>query len=276
MNLKEEIINLYKKTATQLPKDVVFALQQAYSREENKTSKEVLEKVLENIKLAEEKQKPLCQDTGMPIFYIRHPRKYSRSYLKATIREATNEATKSIPLRPNAVNSLTGESLGNVPVLHFKEVDEDEFKINLLMKGGGSENVSSVYKLPNRDLNAHRDLDGVKKCVIDAVFKAQGTGCPPYIVGVAMGSSIEEVAHRAKKQLIRPLDDHSVIPELAKLEDELLEKINRLGIGPLGMGGGTTALGVKVFSGIRMPASYFVAVSMSCWCLRRQGVIIKS
>lgn len=275
MDLKSEIINLYKKTATQLPEDVVFALQQAYNKEESKTSKEVLDKILENIKLADSEQKPLCQDTGMPIFYIRYPRKYSRSYLKETIREATNIATKIIPLRPNAINSLTGESLGNVPVLHFKEIDEDEFKINLLMKGGGSENVSAVYQLPNRDLNAHRDLDGVQKCVIDAVFKAQGTGCPPYIVGVAMGSSIEEVAHRSKKQLIRKLDDSSVIPKLAELEKEILEKINQLGIGPLGMGGSTTALAVKVFSGIRMPASFFVAVSMSCWCLRRQGIVFE-
>lgn len=275
MDLKTEIINLYKKTATQLPSDVVFALQQAYSKEESKTSKEVLGKILENIKLADSQKKPLCQDTGMAIFYIKYPKEYSRQNLKTIIKEATNEATKIIPLRPNSVNSLTGENLGNVPVLHFKEIDnDDKLKIDLIMKGGGSENVSAVYQLPDKDLNAHRDLDGVQKCIIDAVFKAQGTGCPPYIVGVAIGSSIEEVAHRSKKQLIRKLDDVNPIPELAKLESEILEKINQLGIGSMGMGGTTTALAVKAFSGIRVPASFFVAVSMSCWCLRRQGIVV--
>jgi fumarate hydratase class I len=275
MDLKSEIINLYKKTATQLPQDVVFALEQARAKESSEISANALDTILENIKLASKESKPLCQDTGMPIFYIRYPRKYSRTYLKKTIKEATNEATKIVPLRPNAVSSLTGESLGNVPVLHFKEVEKD-FKIDLIMKGGGSENVSAMYQLPNKSLNAQRDLDGAKKCVIDAIFKAQGKGCPPYIVGVAMGSSIEEVAHRSKKQLLRKLDDINPIAELAKLENEVLEKINQLGIGSMGMGGSTTALAVKIFSGIRMPASFFVGISISCWCLRRQSIKIEN
>ncbi|UCC91255.1 MAG: fumarate hydratase, partial [Candidatus Aenigmatarchaeota archaeon] len=155
----------------------------------------------------------------------------------------------------------------NKPVIHFEE--SDKFGVELLMKGGGSENVSGIYSLPDPELKADRDIEGVRKCVLDAVMKAQGEGCPPYILGVALGGSLEEVANLSKRQLLRKLDDENDDSELVKFEKELLREINKLGIGPSGLGGKTTALGVKVTKSLRHPASFFVGIAFSCWALRR-------
>ena len=267
MDLKKEIINLYRKAAIELPDDIIFALQRAKKNEGDSNSKEILGKILENIKKAKDESKPICQDTGIPIFYVKYPTIHSQKELKRIIEEATIDATKEIPLRPNAVDSLTNKNIGNKPIIHFDE--SEDLKINLLLKGGGSENVSSIYQLPDLKINANRNLDGVKKCVLDTTFKAQGKGCPPYIIGVAIGGSIEEVAHSSKRQLLRKLDDQNPIKELKNFEENLLNQVNQLGIGPMGLGGKTTALSIKIESNIRHPASFFVAVSMGCWCLRR-------
>ena len=143
---------------------------------------------------------------------------------------------------------------------------------DLIMKGGGSENVSKIYFLPDKELGADRDLRGVEKCIIDAVFKAQGKGCPPYIIGVALGGTLEAVAYLSKKQLLRNIQDNNEDKELDIFEKEVLENINKLNIGPLGLGGKTTALAVKINSSYRHPASFFVGVSFGCWCLRRQSL----
>jgi len=267
MGLKQKIVDLYKKTSVELPKDVVFALEKAKDNENNPVSKEILEKILENVKLAKNEEKSICQDTGTPIFYIKHPKEYSQKELKRIIDEATDMATSEIPLRPNAVDSLADRNIGNKAVLHFEE--SEELQIDLMLKGGGSENVSAIYKLPNLEINGHRNLDGVRRCVIDAVFKAQGKGCPPYLLGVAIGGSIEDAAYLSKKQLLKKIDDINPVTELESLEQQILKDVNKLNIGPLGLGGETTALAVKIFSGLRHPATFFVGVSVGCWCLRR-------
>jgi len=269
MELRERIVQLFRKTATELPEDIISALKEAYKKE-SPIGKDILSNIIKNIEQAKIKSRPICQDTGTPFVHVKHPREYSQKELRKVINEAADIATKEVPLRPNAVDTLTGENIGNVPIIYFEEADE--LKIDLLLKGGGSENVSAAYQLPNKELDAHRDLDGVKKCIIDAVFKAQGKGCPPYIVGIATGGNIEDVAHRAKKQLLRKIDDNNTNPELEKFEKEVTEKINSLGIGPMGLGGSATVLGVKATGGIRHPASFFVGVSISCWCLRRQSL----
>lgn len=269
MPTKENIIGLYRRCATELPSEITNGLKESLENEKNENAREILKTILENINTAKKESKPICQDTGTPIFYVKYPKNYSQRELKKIIDEATIIATKEIPLRPNAVDSLTDKNVGNKPVIHFEE--SDKLKIDLFLKGGGSENISAIYHLPDKEINAHRNLDGVRKCVLNAVFKAQGKGCPPYIIGVAIGGSIEEVANLSKKQLLRKIDDINPILELRDFEKNALNEINKLNIGPLGLGGKTTALGIKITTSYRHPASFFVGISFGCWALRRQS-----
>jgi fumarate hydratase class I len=274
MNLKEKIIELIRKTADELPADVIAAMKKAEKEEDNPVAREILHKLLLNVNEAGGKKKPMCQDTGTPFFYVKYPRKYTQKQLAGIIKEATDEATLAVPLRPNAVDCLSGKNIGNRAVIHFEESDDPKGKleIDLLLKGGGSENVSIIYSLPNIELKADRTLEGVRKCILDSVFKAQGKACPPYMVSAAIGGNYEDVATAAKKQLLRKLDDQNSVPELAALEKKVLKEINELKIGPMGLGGKTTALGVKITAGTRHPASFFVGISISCWGLRRQSL----
>lgn len=263
---ESDVFELYRKASTELPPDVVEGLETARGNEKGRP-KEILGRILENVSLAKEESKPICQDTGIPVFYVKSDGGQSEREIRETIERATEKATASIPLRPNAVDPVSGKVYGNRPVIHFEESDKPA--VDLLMKGGGSENVSGIYSLPDPGLKAGRNLDGVRKCVLDAVVKAQGEGCPPYILGVAIGGSVEEVAHLSKRQLLRKIKDENGDSELGKFEKELLREINRLGIGPSGLGGRTTALGVKVTKSLRHPASFFVGIAFACWALRR-------
>ena len=274
MNIQKHVIRLYHQTATHLAPDVARALRAAYKKESNKRGKQALGVILENIELGGKLKRPLCQDTGTPLFYVSYnPKKYTQKYLTRAIRAATKIATKKVPLRPNAVNPVTNENIGNEPVIYFSE--GRGLEIELYMKGGGSENVGQIYSLPHTGLKAERDFTGVEKCVLDAVKKAGGKACPPYIVGIAVGSGMSEVMSLAKKQLLRSVTDKNSAKFLAKLERDWLVKINKLNIGPVGMGGKTTALSVKLGVMPRHPACYFVAVSFACWCMRHSKVIIK-
>jgi len=268
MDLKEEVITLYRKAATELPEDVTLALEKGDREEDDNTGKEILAKILENIKAAKLESKPICQDTGIPIFYVKYPKGHSQQELKKIIEEATDAATEEVPLRPNAVDCLTDKNVGNKPIIHFEE-SEGEIKIDLMLKGGGSENVSAIYQLPNTEIKAHRNLDGVRRCVLDAIFKAQGKGCPPYVIGISIAGSVEEAAHLSKQQLLRKISDENENSELRDFEKNVLEEVNQLGIGPLGLGGRATAMTVKITSGLRHPASFFVGISIGCWCMRR-------
>lgn len=267
MSLENDIVELIRRTATELPEDVVVALNGAMGNENSAVGKDVLSKILGNVNIAGKESKPICQDTGTPIFYVTYPKDYSQEELRDTIEKALTKATDDVPLRPNAVDTLEDKNIGNRPVIHLEE--GDELKIDLMLKGGGSENVSAVYQLPNLEIDAHRNLDGVRMCVLNSVFKAQGKGCPPYMIGVATGGSIEEVASSSKKQLLRRLDDKNENEELRKFEEKTLADINKLGIGPVGLGGKSTALSVKIATGIRHPATFFVGISFGCWCMRR-------
>ena len=251
MGLKEDIVELIRKTANVLPEDVLSTL---------KGDNPILEKIRENCVIAENNSRPICQDTGTPIFYVKRPKESSEVELKQIITKAVDTATKEVYLRPNAVD-INGENIGNVPIIHFEE--GEKLVIDLLLKGGGSENVSAIYKLPNKELKAMRNLEGVKRCVLETIFKAQGKGCPPYIIGVATGGNIEQVAHLSKKQLLENIEEHS------DYEKEILDAVNRLHIGPLGLGGSKTALSVKIAHEPRHPATFFVGISLNCWCLRR-------
>jgi fumarate hydratase class I len=275
MKLRDAIIELCRKAATSLPSDVETALKCAYSEEEkNSNAKAAILAILENIRIARDTERPICQDTGVPVFFIKAPFGLSHLELKSTIMEATRIATKKVPLRANAVDALTDKNSGDntgigFPIIYFEETSEKKLTIDLMLKGAGCENAGQLYRLPFEELEAERDFEGVRRCVLDTVYKAQGKGCPPYIIGVGIGAAKDQVTKLAKEQLMRNLGNTNKYKVLSELENRLLKDINRLGIGPLGLGGKTTAIGVKIGVNHRHPASYFVDVSVSCWADRR-------
>ncbi|MEW6675106.1 MAG: fumarate hydratase [Nitrospirota bacterium] len=279
LKLRDGIVELYRKAATSLPPDVEDALSRAYAAEtDGSDAKAVLSIILENIRVARETARPICQDTGVPVFFVKVPVGLSQVELKGTIIEATRIATEKVPLRANAVDILTDRNSGDntgmgFPVICFEETMDSVLTIDLMLKGSGCENAGQMYKLPVEELKAERDLEGVRKCVLDTVYKAQGRGCPPYILGVSIGASKDQVTRLAKDQLMRKLNKPNPDEVLAGLEERLLTEINQLGIGPLGFGGRTTAIGVKMGVNHRHIASYFVDVSVCCWANRRGRLI---
>ena len=281
LKLRDIIVELYRQAATSLPEDVETALQLAAKKEKKGSSaRTALSAVLENIRLARETTRPVCQDTGVPIFFVKMPCGFSRREIEDEIIKATRIATKTIPLRANAVDVITDKNSGDntgvgFPVIYFYETGDKRLVIDLMLKGSGSENIGQLYKLPLQELRAERDLEGVRKCVLDAVHKAQGKGCPPYIIGVGIGATKDQVTKLSKVQLMRDLNDFNSEETLARLEKRTLNDINRLGIGPMGFGGKTTALAVKIGVNHRHPASYFVDVSINCWASRRAGIKFK-
>lgn len=277
-DLTEHFIELIRRASTDLPVDVEAALRAAQAGEERGSAAAgALEAILENVALARANSTPVCQDTGTLIFRISHPRGMGTRQLRAQIEAAVVEATHRAYLRPNAVDPLTGRNSGNnlgvgSPSFYFQEWEENVLRVDLLLKGGGSENVSAQYKLPYSSLKAGRDLEGVRKVVLDAVCQAQGKGCAPGILGVAIGSDRSSGYVHAKEQCFRPLDDVNPVEELAALEKRLLDECNELGIGPMGFGGRTTVLGVKMGAYHRHPACYFVTIAYMCWACRRAGL----
>ncbi|MCB2179863.1 fumarate hydratase [bacterium] len=281
-DLTNQFLELVRLTATSLPPDVEKALKQAYSNEETGSAAQgALDTILKNVEMAREKSTPICQDTGTPIFFVQYPEGWSTRKLRAQIREAVATATKKAYLRPNAVDSITGKNTGDnlgdehYPTIHFEEVDGDTLTVELILKGGGCENVGAQYKLPNAKFGAGRDLDGVRKVALDAVNEAQGKGCAPGILGIAIGGDRGTSYLASKEVLLRNLEDKNEDPELAKLEEDLFEQANELGIGPMGFGGKTTVLGVKAKSTHRLPASFFVSVSYMCWAYRRRKMTVQ-
>ena len=279
--LRDIIVELYRQAATSIPEDVEAALQLSLKREKKGSSaRTALCAVLENIRLARETTRPVCQDTGVPIFFVKMPCGFSSREIEDEIIKATRIATRTIPLRANAVDVITDKNSGDntgagFPVVYFYEIGVKRLVIDLMLKGSGSENIGQLYKLPLQELKAERDLEGVRRCVLDAVHKAQGKGCPPYIIGVGIGATKDQVTKLSKEQLMRDLNDSNSEETLAKLEKRTLNDINRLGIGPIGFGGKTTALAVKIGVNHRHPASYFVDVSINCWASRRAGIKFK-
>jgi len=282
-DLTNEILELIRRASTDLPADVEKRLREAVEREEpGSAARNALETILKNVELSRQNSTPICQDTGTPIFYVRYPEGWSTRRLREQIRNALAEATRRSYMRPNAVDALTGKNTGNnlgdddFPFIHFEEVGADEpLVIELMLKGGGCENVGAQYSLPDARLGAGRDLAGVRKVVLDAVHKAQGQGCAPGILGVAIGGDRGSSYLASKEVLFQSMDESNPDPKLAELEQRLTEEANQLGIGPMGFGGKTTVLGTKITGLHRLPASYFVTVSYMCWAYRRRRMIVK-
>jgi len=279
--LAEYFLELIRRASTVLPKDVQRALEQAIEREgKDSSAGSTLTKMLENAEQAKEASMPICQDTGVLVFYVDYGPDYRQETILKAILGATAQATAKYYLRPNAVDPVTGKNSGNnigkgLPYAHFNQMEEPGLKVRLMLKGGGSENVGAQYKLPDSSLGAGRDLEGVRRCVIDAVFHAQGKGCGPGAIGVGIGGDRGTSFLESKEQLFRDLDDSNPDPVLAELEDKLVQDINELGIGPMGFGGKTTVMGVKIGTRHRLPACYFVAVSYICWAYRKASMTLK-
>ena len=279
--LRESLIELITQTSTNLPPDVREAMRGALGVETpNTQASQALNIIASNIDMATEDEGPICQDTGMPTFVVHTPVGVSQIAVKKAIREAVAEATKRGKLRPNSVDSLTGKNSGDnlgaeTPVIHFEQWEEDEIEVKLILKGGGCENKNIQYSLPC-DLEhmgtAGRNLEGVRKCILHAVWQAQGQGCAPGALGVCIGSDRAHGYVLAKDQLFRTLDDVNPHPELAKLEAGIMEEANRLGVGTMGFGGKVSLIGCKIMAANRLPASFFVSVAYDCWAYRRLGV----
>jgi fumarate hydratase class I len=281
-DLTNELIELIRRTSTDLSPDVQTTLEAARDREDKgSAAQSALITILDNVELSRKNSTPICQDTGTPIFYVQYPMGWSTRQLRAQIRNAIVAATKKSYLRPNAVDAITDKNSGNnlgddaFPTIHFEEIEGDDVIVDLLLKGGGCENVGAQYSLPNSQLGAGRDLAGVRKVVLDAAYKAQGQGCAPGILGVAIGGDRGSSYYASKEVLFRKMAEQNPDPQLAALEDRLTGEANQLGIGPMGFGGKTTVLGTKMTGMHRLPASFFVSVSYMCWAHRRRRMIVR-
>lgn len=277
-DLTSEILELVRFTSTNLPPDVEKKLRAAVGQEDpGSAAQGALNTIVTNVEMARENSTPICQDTGTPIFYVHYPDGWSTRKLKAQIKDAVVLATKQAYLRPNSVDAISGKNTGDntgdehYPTIHFEEIDEDQpLIIEIMLKGGGCENVGAQYKLPDNRLGAGRDLEGVRKVVLDAVHQAQGKGCAPGALGVAIGGDRGASYLASKEALFRDIEDQNPDVVLADLEDRLTDEANQLGVGPMGFGGKTTVLGTKIKGLHRLPASYFVSVSYMCWAYRRR------
>ncbi len=281
-DLTDTFIELIRRTSTDLPPDVEKTLNAAREREEaGSAARGALDTILQNVALSRQNSTPICQDTGTPIFYVKHPEGWSTRKLREQIRNAIAQATAKSYLRPNAVDAITEKNSGNnlgddaFPTIHFEEVEGDELTVDLILKGGGCENVGAQYSLPNSALGAGRDLAGVRKVVLDAVHKAQGQGCAPGILGVAIGGDRGSSYYASKETLFRKMDEPNSDAQLNALEQRLTDESNQLGIGPMGFGGQTTVLGAKMKGMHRLPASFFVSVSYMCWAHRRRRMVVR-
>lgn len=268
-------IKLLQPAVTELPQDVKEALQNAYRREESEAGKTQLKAILNNIELAEKTRTPMCQDTGVIIFYLKAGAQVKDlDKIEEALRNATKRATKEVPLRPNAVNPFTQKNTGDntgrfIPFIHWEIVPGNDIEITVFPKGGGCENVCALGML-----RPGEGVKGLKKFVVDTIIKAGAKPCPPNIIGVAVGGGADIAMKLAKKTLLRPLNQSNPDPELAKLEKELYEAANSTGIGPMGLGGKFTVLGVHVEYAERHPASYPAAVAVQCWAARRASARI--
>src|SRR5690242_18701064 len=281
--LFNSLLELITQTSTNLPPDVRAAMSLAAAGETPATqSAQALGIILANIDMAADDEAPICQDTGMPTFVVHTPVGVNQIEIKRQIKAAVAEATKRGKLRPNSVDSITGKNSGDnlgeeTPVMHFDQWEKDDIEVKLILKGGGCENKNIQYSVPctlDHLGRADRNLEGVRKCILHAIWQAQGQGCAPGAVGVCIGSDRAHGYDLAKGQLFRTLDDENPNATLAKLETEIMEEANRLGVGAMGFGGKSSLIGCKITAANRLPASFFVSVAYDCWAFRRLGVVL--
>lgn len=282
--LKQSLLELIRRTSSDLPPDVRVAIRRGRDKEAKGSRALLALNTIEcNNDEAAQDSAPICQDTGMIKFYVHCPVGYDTLTFEEIARDATAEATALGYLRQNSVDSITGKNTGNnlgpgTPQFHFQAWRQSHVDVRLVLKGGGCENVGAQYslpmELPELGKKAGRDLEGVKLCVLHAVWKAQGKGCSPGYIGVCIGGDRASGYEAAKEQLLRVVDDENTNPTLNELEREITGICNGLGVGPMGFGGDTTLLGCKITSRNRLPASFYVSMSYACWAHRRRGITL--
>lgn len=271
--LEDVVFNLLKASNTKLPSDVGWALEAAAGWESDQTAYSQLGAIMDNVRKAEFLSRSMCQDTGIPVFYVKG--RFDSSII-GEIERGLARATKEIPLRPNTVDPLTRENYGNnlgegMPVVHFSPTDDEFVEITVMPKGAGSENMTRLVML-----NPSDGVEGVKKAITDAVLEAGGRPCPPGIVGVGIGGTSEKCISMAKEALLIPVGGDNPDPVLREIEEDVFVKLNESGLGPMGLGGRTTVLGVRVKKAACHTASLPVAVSIGCWANRRATARITS
>ncbi len=281
----DSVLELIIRTTTDLPPDVRAAMAATLASEpEGTRASQALTIIAQNIDLAAAAEGAICQDTGMPTFEVKVPVGANQIWMRQQIREAVAEATRRGKLRPNSVDSITGKNSGDnlgpgTPIIHFEQWEKDEIDVRLILKGGGCENTNAQYALPMELPHlgrADRSLEGVRKCILHAVWQAQGKGCSPGAVGVCIGGDRTSGYLRAKEQLFRTLDDVNPDERLAELEASIMATVNTLGVGPMGFGGRVSLIGCKIAALNRLPASFFVSVAYDCWAFRRLGVVLNA
>ncbi len=274
-DIEAAVVEGIKRAVTDLPPDVEGALREALRREDSSLARLNLETILKNVEIARDQGIPMCQDTGTLIFYVRVGTGFKHApLLKKAITGGVKRATEEIPLRPNTVHPFKNRNMGwnlgpGMPIVHFDIVEGDTAEIVIVPKGGGSENPSRL-----KMLNPTDGMEGVRRLVLETVAGGAPRACPPIIVGVGIGGGADMAVHMAKKAASRPVGQRHPCPETAELEEHLLREINSLGIGPMGLGGHTTALDVHIEYACRHPASFPAAVVFQCWAARRAKITL--
>jgi len=271
--LEDVIVNLLRLANTKLPEDIGWALEAAASWETNEIAYSQLGSIMDNVKKAEFSGRPICQDTGIPVFYV------SGKMIKGMdkkISEGLKKATETIPLRPNTVNPITRKNAGGnlgkgMPIIRYRPTDDDFTEITVIPKGAGSENMTRLAML-----DPSAGIEGIKKFVVTAVLEAGGRPCPPTVVGVGIGGTADRCVELSKEALLSPADAVNDDAEERKLEEELFTILNSSGLGPMGLGGDSTVLKVTVRTECCHTASLPVAVNIGCWAARRATVRIKN
>lgn len=269
--IEDVVFNLLRAANTKLPSDIGWALEAAAGWEQDNTAYYQLGAIMDNVRKSEFMSRPMCQDTGIPVFYVKG--KFNSSIID-DISRGLARATKEVPLRPNTVDPISRkpyeDNLGEgMPIIHFIPTDDDFTEITVMPKGAGSENMTKLSMLKPSD-----GIEGVKKMVIDIVLDAGGLPCPPGIIGIGIGGTADQCVLMAKEALLTSVGEENPDPVLNKLEEEIFVKLNSSGLGPMGLGGSTTVLGVRAKKAACHTASLPVAVNIGCWALRRASARI--
>ncbi len=277
-DLETQLVKSIEKTVTTLPENTLNALKESKYKEEGGSEVQI-NNMIKSINISRSKKVPICQDTGTPTFFVEigsnFPNLQKIGEIKPIIQKAVQKATKKVPLRPNSVDPITNENSGdntgkNIPYVHWEITNSENIQINFLPKGGGSENMSQL-----KMLNPSKTIEDVKKSVLDKIASMGGKPCPPTVIGIGLGGGADIAMNLAKKSLLRPIGKHHKETRIEKIEKEIKEKANELGVGPMGVGGKTTVLDIKLEYANRHPASLPLGIIVQCWCNRRGSIAIE-
>jgi len=275
--IKEKLVEAIALAETSIPPDVEKVIRSAYETEKSEVGKAQLRAILENIEVARKNRLPICQDTGLLGFIVEigddFPIKPSK--IKEIIIEATKEATKKVPLRPNAIDIWAEKNTGNnvgkgIPIIHFDHNAGKDLKIIVFPKGGGSSYVVKLYSIP-----PSKGLDGLIEVAVRAVFDAGPKPCPPTFMGIGIGGTEDLAVWLAKRALLNKMTENNENEEIANVEREIVKKVNELGIGPMGLGGRWTVFNARIEWACRHPATFLIGIVFNCWALRRAFLEVK-